>query len=60
MLYIVLGVISVTYLLNFSFGFAEILPDVLPVVGHIDEALAFYILLSVLEYFGISIPLIRK
>lgn len=49
------GLIAVIYLLNFSFGFLEFLPDTLPVIGHVDEALAGWLLYSSLVYFGIEI-----
>lgn len=55
-----IGIISLMYLLNLGFGLAEILPDVLPVVGHIDEVAAFYGLVVALRYFGISIPAMQK
>jgi predicted lipid-binding transport protein (Tim44 family) len=57
---LVLAVISGMWLLNFNMGFAEI-PDVLPVIGHIDEAAALLILLRCLQYLGVDVmPLIRK
>ncbi len=52
--------LSSVWLLNFNMGMAEI-PDVFPIVGHIDEAAALIILLRSLQYLGIDVmPLIRK
>jgi uncharacterized membrane protein len=56
----ILGVLSIIYLLNFSFGFFEFLPDTLPVLGNIDEAVATYVLYSSLVYFGIDINSLFK
>lgn len=39
---VALGLISAIWLLNFNLGIFEI-PDVLPIVGHIDEGAAFLI-----------------
>lgn len=50
-----IGILSIVYLLNFSFGFLEFLPDNVPLVGNIDEFLATGILVSVLRYFGIDV-----
>jgi uncharacterized membrane protein YkvA (DUF1232 family) len=55
-----LGIISVIYLLNITFGVVEFLPDNLPIVGNIDEALITAILIAVLQYFGINITQIFK
>jgi hypothetical protein len=50
-----IGIISTAYLLNFTFGFIEFLPDALPFVGNVDEVLITGVLISVLQYFGIDI-----
>ncbi len=50
-----IGIISIVYLLNFTLGFIEFLPDALPLVGNIDEVLVSGILLSVLNYFNIDL-----
>lgn len=50
-----LGIISVVYLLNFTFGFIEFLPDALPFIGNIDEVVVTGLLISVLQYFNIDI-----
>ncbi len=52
---LVLGIVSIVYLLNFTFGFIEILPDTLPFLGNIDEALMTGLFISVLQYFNINI-----
>ncbi|MFA6244949.1 MAG: hypothetical protein WC655_28660 [Candidatus Hydrogenedentales bacterium] len=46
--------LSVLYLLNFSMGFLE-LPDNLPFVGNIDEAVATSVLIAALRYLGIDV-----
>ena len=55
-----LGIISVIYILNITFGVVEFLPDNLPIVGNIDEALVTGILIAVMQYFGIDITRIFK
>lgn len=55
-----IGIISILYLLNISFGVVEFLPDNLPFIGNIDEALVTTILLWVINYFGIKIPFIKN
>lgn len=57
---LLLGIISALYLLNFSFGFIEFLPDSLPLVGNVDEAVAAYLLYSVLEYFDVNVHKLIK
>ncbi|PID51642.1 MAG: hypothetical protein CR954_00745 [Candidatus Moraniibacteriota bacterium] len=49
------GVLSFFYLFNPTSGVFEFIPDVLPVVGNIDEATATALLLSSLAYFGIDL-----
>lgn len=48
------------YLLNPSAGAIELLPDVLPVVGNLDEAGATALLLWGLGYFGIDLVRARR
>ncbi|MFT7328020.1 MAG: hypothetical protein ACI870_000197 [Crocinitomicaceae bacterium] len=52
---LVVGIISVLYIMNISIGLIEILPDNLPFIGNIDEAVVSAILISVFYYFGIDI-----
>lgn len=49
------GIIGLVYSLNFSFGVLEILPDTLPIIGHVDEAVALFLVYSALEYFGVTV-----
>lgn len=55
----ILGLLSFVYLLNFTFGFAE-LPDNLPLIGNIDEAVAAALLLNALKYFGLDLTNLFK
>lgn len=49
------GILSFLYVLNITFGVVEFLPDNLPFVGNIDEAMATAVLVSVLQYFNINV-----
>ena len=52
----ILGIIvSSVYLLNFSTGIFEPLPDNLPIVGNLDELAAASLLFASLKYFGIDL-----
>jgi len=55
-----IGIISLLYILNITFGVIEFLPDNLPIVGNIDEALVTGILIGVLQYFDIDVTRIFK
>lgn len=46
------GVLSAVYLLNLGFGGVELIPDILPGIGNLDEATATVLLLNCLAYFG--------
>ena len=50
-----LGLLSLIYLINPTAGFFELIPDVLPFVGNIDEFGATMILLNSLKYFGFDV-----
>ena len=50
-----LGVLSAIYLANPGFGALEFISDVIPGVGNIDEAVAAFLLMRVLVYFGIDL-----
>ena len=52
---IFLGVIGAIYLLNFTFGIVEILPDNLPLVGNIDEGVASLLVIAALKEFNIDV-----
>ncbi len=51
----IIGILSLIYLLNFSFGAFEFLPDNLPIIGNIDEGIATTVLLACLNYFGVNL-----
>lgn len=55
-LVLLLGVLSFIYLLNPGAGLFEFIPDHLPLVGNIDDALAMALLLACLQHFGIKLP----
>ena len=52
---VILGLISSLYLLNPSMGFFELIPDVVPFVGNLDEGAAMTLLLMCFRYFGMDI-----
>lgn len=53
--------LSVLYLLNITAGFFEFLPDNLPIVGNIDEAIMSSIFYGSLQYLGLDLlPFGRK
>lgn len=47
-------VLSGIYLLNFTVGVLE-LPDYLPIIGNLDEAVASLIFISALKHFGVDL-----
>lgn len=49
------GVVSALYLLNFTFGVAEFIPDNVPIFGNLDEAAATALLINCLAYFGVNV-----
>ena len=51
---VVVGVVSFLYLINPTAGIVELIPDITPIVGNLDEATATALLLSSLAYFGID------
>lgn len=50
----VTGLVSLAYLLNPTAGI-DLIPDMLPGVGNLDEAAAATLLISCLAYFGLDI-----
>lgn len=44
----------VVYLINPTWGFLELIPDNLPIVGNLDEVGVTAILLACLRYFGVD------
>ena len=57
---IILGILSLLYILNPGAGIFELIPDNLPFIGNLDEATAVMVLLACLRYFGIDIGNIFK
>ena len=55
----VFSVVLVLYLLNPLSGI-DLMPDMLPIVGNLDDAAATALLLSCLSYFGWELPWLRK
>ncbi len=49
------GVVSAVYLINPGGGLIELIPDIVPVFGNLDEAGAAALLVSCLAYFGLDI-----
>ena len=48
----ILGVVGVIYILNPTMGVFELLPDNLPIIGNLDEGIAFMLIwASLLEIF---------
>jgi len=50
-----MGAFSLLYLANPGAGIFEFLPDNIPGIGHVDEALAAMLFLRALAYFGINL-----
>ena len=57
---IIIGILSVLYILNPGAGIFELIPDNIPIIGNLDEATAVVILLACLRYFNIDIGNIFK
>jgi len=53
---LILGILSVIYILNPGAGIFELIPDNLPFIGNLDEAAAVALLLMCLKHFGIDLP----
>ncbi len=47
-----IGIVCLVYLANPTFGLFELIPDNLPIIGNLDEAMAVTGLLNVARYFG--------
>lgn len=54
------GLIGLLYLLNPSAGIFEIIPDNLPLIGNLDEAMASALVLGALRYFGLDLTAFFK
>ncbi|GAB4458037.1 MAG: hypothetical protein Kow00120_26750 [Anaerolineae bacterium] len=53
-LVLLVGAIAAIYLLN-PLGPIDLMPDVIPIVGNLDEATATALLLNVLRFYGIDL-----
>jgi len=51
---IVFAMIALIYLLNPGLGAVELIPDIFPIIGNLDEAGAVAILINTLGYYGID------
>lgn len=51
----ILGLVGLIYILNPTAGVFELIPDLVPLVGNMDEAAALFLLYSASDYFGINI-----
>ena len=49
------GIVSALYLLNFTFGVVEFIPDNIPFFGNLDEAAATGLLINCFAYFGFDL-----
>ena len=56
---VVLALFCVVYMLNPTAGIFEFIPDALPFIGNVDEALIMLLFLGCLKYLGIDIPLTK-
>lgn len=54
------GLLGLVYLLNPGAGIFEILPDALPFVGNVDEALAATLVLACLREYGLDLTRWRR
>ncbi len=54
-LVLLIGVVSLVYLVNPTAGILEFIPDNLPIVGNLDEAAATTLLVASLRYFGVDL-----
>ena len=52
---ILLGMLCLTYLINPTLGFWELIPDNLPIIGNFDEGVATVGLLAALRNMGIDL-----
>ena len=57
---VIVGIISFIYLINPTSGIVELIPDVIPIVGNLDEASAMALLVAVFGYFGFDISNLFK
>lgn len=50
-----LAAVAFIYLINPTAGIIELIPDVVPIIGNLDEAGAVLILVNTLAYYGIDV-----
>ena len=48
--------LSTLYVLNPTAGVFELIPDVLPIVGNLDEAAAMFLLFGAMRFLGMRMP----
>ncbi|MEC7640520.1 MAG: DUF1232 domain-containing protein [Nitrospinota bacterium] len=51
----VLGIVGLVYLFNPGAGIFEAIPDNIPYIGNLDEAVACALVLAVFRYFGVDL-----
>ena len=56
---VITGQLGALYLLNIGAGIFEFIPDNIPVVGNIDEAVAAVLLVNSLAYLGLDLNRFR-
>ena len=49
------GLIGLIYILNPTAGVLELIPDNIPIVGNLDEAVAAALVLAALRYYGVDL-----
>lgn len=54
------GAVAALYLMNPTAGVLEFIPDVVPIIGNLDEATAVAILLGCARYYGIDVTNLFK
>jgi hypothetical protein len=55
MLVLGVGALAGLYLINPTAGVIELIPDLAPVIGNLDEATATLLLINVFRYYGMDI-----
>lgn len=55
MFIILVGLIAGFYLINPTAGVFELIPDIIPIIGNLDEATASLIIISVMRYYGLDL-----
>ncbi len=55
MVIVFLAVFAVVYLVFPTLGIFELIPDAIPIIGNMDEAVATLIILNTLNYYGLDL-----